>query len=173
MTLNPVPIPLQDIIATQPREEYLQKKELDPRAGFLTEPWIRYFTDLALTSSEQARRIENKSYTAQAASIAVTNLLDAALATGIYRVSWYAGISRVDGVSSSLTVKLNWNDGVTAAKAFTFPAITANLTTTAESGTHLMLVSAATPISFETTYASNTPGQMLYNLGLTLERVQA
>lgn len=103
------------------------------------------------------------------ASIGVT-ALGAAVAPGIYRVSFYARITRPGTVSSSLTVTLSWTDGgVACTKSFT--AITGNTTGTTGSETYLVRSDSGTNVSYSTTYASVGATTMTYDLVVELESI--
>lgn len=109
--------------------------------------------------------------TSQNASIGTTAMpTDGTLSAGLYRVTVYQEITVADGVSSSLQTSLSWTSNAgTKTKAGT--AVTGNTTATTDSFSVLMHIDADTPISYTTTYASNTPGQMRYTLAIVLERL--
>lgn len=108
--------------------------------------------------------------TGQSASIGTTPIPLPSLATGLYRLTYYARITTADAVSSSLTVTLTWTDGG-VSPSFSGAAMTGNTTTTAQSGSAMVQIDAASPISYSTTYASNTPAAMQYRLTILVEAV--
>lgn len=113
------------------------------------------------------------SLTGQSASIGATAIPAATLTAGLYRVTWSARITTrasTGAQTSSLTVTLGWTDA-TLACTVSGTAITGNTTTTTQSSTQLLKVDASSPITYATTYASNTAGQMVYRLDLVLEAV--
>ena len=113
------------------------------------------------------------SHTAENSSIATTSLpTDGDLSAGLYRVTFYARITTAAGVSSSLTVNFGWTDGA-VSQTHSGAAMTGNTTTTWQTGSILIYVDAATPITYSTTYASNAAGAMFYQLFVTLERMAA
>lgn len=104
----------------------------------------------------------------QSASIGTTPIPLPALAAGFYRVSYYARITTVDPVSSSLTITISWTESAQAL-SLSGVAMTGNLVTTVQTGTMLLIIDPSSPISYATTYASNTPGTMKYRLALLVE----
>lgn len=106
--------------------------------------------------------------TAQDAAIGVTNIPLPALSSGDYIVSYYARITTADAVSSSLTVKLGWTESAIPL-TFSGIAMTGNTTTTVQSGIVMPIVDANTPITYQTLYASNTPGAMKYRLTVIVQ----
>lgn len=113
------------------------------------------------------------SETAQNASIATTSLpTDGDLSSGLYRVTYYARITTAAGVSSSLTVTFGWTDGA-ITQTHSGAAITGNTTTTWQTGSILIYVDAASPITYSASYSSNPAGAMRFNLFVTLERLAA
>jgi hypothetical protein len=88
----------------------------------------------------------------------------------MWRLSYFARIHTVAGVSSSLTVGFSYVvDGVTQSDAGA--AITGNLTTTHQFGTLVIRVDVDTPISYSTTYASDAAGIMAYDLDIVAEEL--
>lgn len=120
--------------------------------------------------------IASSDLTAQAAAIAATTLI-AAPTTGAYRVSWSAAITTVDGAASVLggtngfqVIYTSPTDSVvktTVAGASVTSA--GNTTGTATSGVLAVYAKAATNIQFSFGYTSTTPGQMVYELHISLE----
>lgn len=110
------------------------------------------------------------SLTGQNASIASTPIPLPALATGFYRLSYYAEITTADAVSSSLQLTATFTHN---SKTLTFSgtAMTGNTTTTIQTNVWTFLIDAASSISYATTYASNTPGSMKYALQILIEAV--
>lgn len=112
------------------------------------------------------------SLSGQHASIGARPITTQTLAAGIYRVGWTAHITTPDGVSSSLTVTIGWTQGGQAL-TISGAAITGDAATSVQSGVIQVVNDASSPITLATTYASNTPGKMLYELKVTLEFVSA
>lgn len=167
-SFNIVPIPIADPIA-RPADP---NKRKDPAAGIITDAWVKYFTSLGQTVSQSSVRIQALSLTGQSASIGATDLSGGALSDGLYRVTYYARITRAGTVSSSLTVTIGYTDGG-AAPSFSGAAMTGNTTTTVQSGTVLIHSDSASPITYATTYATAGATSMLYRLDLLLEQIAA
>ncbi len=103
----------------------------------------------------------------QNASLGVTPIPLPSLATGLYRLTYYARITTVGSISSSLTVNFLWTESGVSLSA-SGPAITGNTTTTISSASILVLSDAASPLNYSTTYASNAAG-MQYRLTILVE----
>lgn len=139
--------------------------------GKVTFNFLQRWNDLTQRVEQAAYRVGNPvSLAQQNASIGATPLGSAALGAGLYRVSWYARITTPDGVSSSLTVTVGWTEGGVSL-SLSGTAITGDAVTSVQSGIALLNIDNGSPITYATTYVSNTPGQMEYELVLTLERV--
>lgn len=105
----------------------------------------------------------------QTAALATTALLTTKSA-GLYRISWYLRRTVNDGVSSSATVTLGWQEsGVPLTEAQT-PVTEAG--TAEQSGSKLVWADGATDLSIAVAYASNTPGLMAYRLDTSVEQLQ-
>lgn len=137
--------------------------------------FIDWVTQLVADVDAAPARLQTVTATTQNASISTTPIVTATLATGLYRVSWYARVTTpatTGAATSSLTVTVGWTDGgVTCTYSGT--AMTGNSTTTVQSQSQLINVDAATPVTYATAYASNTAGQMVYKLYVLLEQVNA
>lgn len=151
--------------------------QLDPQSGKPLPGWAMS-KDLAIylqASVIQAIASAPQFYPAvsltnQSASIGTTPMPLPSLATGLYRLTTYARITTADAVSSSLTITVSWTDGAIAC-SLSGAAMTGNTTATVQSNTATVQIDAATPISYATTYASNTPGSMKYKLIVLVEAV--
>ena len=116
--------------------------------------------------------------TGQGAAIAATTLYTPlGGATGMYRISWSATITTVDGVSSSLggtngfqVVYTSPTDSVAKTTAPQTPWATGlNTTGTADGGVMVVYAKGGTNIQYAYDYTSATPGQMKYELHIKLE----
>lgn len=159
------PMPLQDPIAS-PRPS----GRGDPPEGYITQPWIYYFTSIGGTVSAGPTRLTAVSLTAQAASIGATSIGSGAPTSGLYRLTYYAHITTAATVSSSLTVTFGWTDGGTNLN-ISGSAITGNTTTTVGTGTAMVHNDQASPLTYATTYASVGATSMQYALYVVLEQV--
>lgn len=146
----------------------------DPIVGdrFLTDSWRAWFGVLPATLDSICNRRNTVSLTAQAASIGATDFSGGLVKAGLYRVSYYARITRAATTSSTLTVTLGWTDGgVAQNQAGT--AMTGNTTATSQSGTCLIRSDAGAAITYTTTYGSVGATTMLYSLDSSIEQVKA
>jgi len=169
-TIGNTPIPLSDPIARARRRSLFGPKEDDPLEGTLTDAWVDWFSRLSETVANAATRVFSASLTAQAASIAATDISNGALQRGVYRVSYYARITTPASIGSSLDTTISWTDG-TVAQSITGGSLTGNTVTTLETFTYLIHIDGGTPVRYSTVYTSvGTP--MQYRLDVSLELVQ-
>ena len=110
------------------------------------------------------------SLTAQNAAIGTTPIPLPSLASGAFRITWYLEKTTADGVSSSVQVTINWTHN-TKSLSLSGAALTTDTTLAVQSNSITVLIDAASPISYTTTYASNTPGTMKYQIYLLVETV--
>ena len=150
--------------------------QLDPQTGRplpgfgLSREFGNWFqTSIIAPVSSAPRSLSPVRLTNQSASITTTPIPTASLAAGLYRVSYYAAITTADAVSSSLTVTVSWTESA-LTKSLSGAPMTGNTTTTVQSSTALIEIDGS-PISYSTTYVSNTPGQMKYRLSLVIESI--
>jgi len=170
MALRGLPIPLSDPIARPRRPEFGDRT--DPLEGTVTRTWVAYLSQLNTSVDVSTSRVNAVSVTTQAASISPTDFSGGALSEGLYRISYYARITRAAGTSSSLTVTLAWTES-SIALSVAGAAMTGNAVTTVQSGSALILTDASSPITYATTYVSVGAPTMLYRASFTLEQVQA
>lgn len=128
--------------------------------------WLDAFVTLVLSALQFLKLV---TLTNQNASIGATSIPLGSVSSGFYQISWYARITTVDAVSSSLTVNLLWTEGGTGLSV-AGAAMTANLTTTVQSGVIDVQLDANAAISYSAVYVSNTPGQMRYSLRVSVTR---
>jgi hypothetical protein len=167
---NPLPLPKLEALVI-PRDPKTKQGQKDPQEGFVANPWERWFAAIAeVQSRNPVRLVAPISLTGQSASIVGTTIAPNQTIAGLYRLSYYTRITTVDAVSSSLTITLGWTDH---AQALTnaFSAITGNTVSTFQNGRQEVYLDANTPILYATTYVSNTPGQMKYQLYVMIEAV--
>lgn len=134
------------------------------------------YNGVALVSNGLPSEIAKADLTSQGAAITATTLISAPQ-TGMYRVSWSAAITTVDGVSSSLggtngfqVVYTSPTDSVAKTTAPQTPWATGlNTTGTADGGVMVVYAKTATNIQYAYDYTSATPGQMKYELHIKLE----
>jgi hypothetical protein len=165
-------LPVSDPIA-RPRRKDLPPGMKDGLEGTITDPWIRYMQTLQTVVSAQPQRISLMELDTQGASIGATALPTPTLTEGLYRITWYAAITRAGSVSSSLTVTLAWTDRA-IAKTYSGAAIVGNTTATVQSQTQMVRSDANSPITYATTYADGGGAvSMQYALDLVVELVSA
>ena len=170
VTLNRVPLPLQDPIGRRRRPQF--GKNPDPLEGMLSEPWQDWFDQLNETLEKAPSRVKSVSLTAQEASIAATDMTGGLLSAGLYRVTYYARITRAATTSSTLTVTLDWVDGGVTV-TFSGAAVTGNTTASFQSETKLIRIDNLTAVRYSTTYGSVGATTMQHSLAVTLEEVLA
>ena len=163
------PIPLQDAIA-KPRKRGLRPEEKDYNEGRITDAWVKYFQDQTNTFSTSPNRVGSAQLTTQAASISTTSVSTASLPAGLYRLSYYARISRAATVSSSLIVTLGWTDDAVTVTA-SGVAMIGNTTATAQGASFMVEIDQASPIVYSTTYASVGGTTMQYKLDVVVEQM--
>ena len=144
-----------------------------PTAGIITT-----YNSVATVRNGVSAEYAKSDLTAQSAAITATTLY-ATTATAVYRVSWSAAITTADGVSSVLggtngfqVLYTSPTDSVvktTVAGASVTSA--ANTTGTATSGVLTIYAKTGTNVQFTYGYTSATPGQMVYELHVSLEEM--
>lgn len=103
------------------------------------------------------------------ASVALTPLLPTA-PQGTFRVSVYARVTTVAGVSSSIIPTITTTDG-TIITTQSGAALTGNVTNAPASWVFIVACDASTPLSYSTTYASNPAGAMKHSLRFFVEQL--
>lgn len=175
MSTSAVPIPVQDPIAT-PRNWAVYpnpRGEADPNEGRMPLSWIQYFTSLVLSASLSPQRLVVESLTQQDASIGATSLNIGTTSSGLFLVQARARISRAATASSSLALSIGWTESGLSLTSSPFAAITGNTTTSNASGSVMVLIDAASPITYTTTYASVGATAMQYTLSIIVQQIYA
>ena len=138
-----------------------------------TTPMNIFFRQLRQDVNSTARAVAQAPVieTDRNASIATTDLLvPVSAVNALYTFTYGARVTVVDGVSSSVIPVLSWTwGGVVQTK--TFATMNGNTTTTTASESYLFRADASAPITYATTYASNTPGAMHYDFYAVLATV--
>lgn len=144
----------------------------DRLTQIMSRPWVAWVSDLVEKVDLDVTLVASASLTTQAASISATSFGRAVSTEGLYRVSYFARITRAATTSSSLTVAIGGvNGGVTCSMSGS--AMTGNTTATVQSGTVNIQSDASESLTYTTTYASSGGTAMQYGLWLTLERVKS
>lgn len=166
------------LIASPPTQDSLiQIDEQDPARKepfIMAKSWVIWFLESLIPRLQQSGQTvfapgdAGGTLKGQNASIPATPLPFGNLPAGNYRITWYARVTTVDGVSSSLTVAIGWVEDGTA---ITLPSSPLNWDTVSPPMVGSMMIpkDANSPITYATTYASNTPGQMKYKLAFLVE----
>jgi hypothetical protein len=132
--------------------------------------WPEWFYNLVTRLNRTVDRRQIVALTGQTASIVATDVPLPTLTAGLYRVTYYARVTRAATTSSELTVSLRWTDGgVTITRAGTL--LNGNTTGTYETGSALVRIDNATTLRYLTTYASVGATAMAYALYLVVEEV--
>jgi hypothetical protein len=132
--------------------------------------WVEWFQNLFDTVNAQPERLQQVTLTEQSASIATTAIPLQKFPQGLYRVTWYARITRAATISSDLTIRIRFLDG-TVALLVEGAVGASNTVTTWHSGTVVIQSDLDGPISYETVYSSAGATSMQYSLRVTLERI--
>jgi hypothetical protein len=148
------------------------KDAIVDRVGRATKVLLDWATALADDTDAAPARLRTVTLTEQAAAIGLTSIPVGTVSAGLYRINWYARVTRPATTSSSLTVTFGWTESgqnVTLSSA----ALTGNTTTTVQSGIVLLRIDAGTPITYSTAYASSGGTSMAYRLDLVVEQLDA
>jgi len=153
---------------TQLTSALLQEDLVEGRK--LSTRWYVYFRGQNQLVDQGPTRIGTPiELASQDTSIGVTPITSETLTAGLYRVTYYLRVTTPDGVASSVRVNLAWDDqGVSCTHNFT--ALT-NDTVTLPASESFLLHLTAPPLTYTTTYSSNTPAKMKYSLTIVLEAV--
>lgn len=138
--------------------------------------FVSRYGNIATVSGGVPSELAVSDLTAQVAAITATTLY-ATTATGMYRVSWSATITTVDGVSSVLggtggfqVLYTSPTDSVVKTTvAGNSVTSSANTTGTAVGGCEVIYCKTGTNIQFQYGYTSATPGQMAFELHCKVE----
>jgi hypothetical protein len=169
------PPPVDDPIAQVKREEFKARKGVperpDPQEGRITRTWLDFFVSLIGIVERASVRRASASVSAEDASIGATDITDGTLPGGLYRFSYYVSIVTA-GVTTDLTVTLDWTDGGNA-KAYSGATIVDGVDTDSQSAVLLIRSDSGAPVRYSTTYNSGGPPFLEYDLAVVLEQVEA
>jgi len=136
---------------------------------FISKSWLLWVQDALVSRVQNAPELRTAVVlTAQNAAIGATPIPLASVNAGRYRISFFARITTPDGVSSSLTISIGFTDGGVACTQ-SGAAITGNAVTSTQSGSLVVQSDANAPLTYAVSYASNTPGAMVYRLSVVCE----
>lgn len=139
--------------------------------GYCTPDWYQSLFPMQQRVGLSPQVITNPipTLSAQDASIPPTTLAVGSVASGSYRVSWFARIAQAATVSSALTVTFTWTAPDGSILSGSGAALTTNTNTSSQSGSIVVSVKGDTPITYSTTYASIGATPMLYALTILAE----
>lgn len=140
--------------------------------GLIAQTWLEYLTARDQTIDNSPARVRTVTLVDQGASLGTTPIPGPLLAAGLYRVSYHVRVSRAATTSSSVTPAFTFTSSGVAC-THTGSAVTGNTTASVGTGTFLVKIDSATPVSYLATYASVGGTSMLFELSVTLERVDA
>lgn len=150
----------------------LLNEPLVGRDGRMTPPWYVHFRGEEESGAAAPHTVVSPlNLTTQSAAIGLTPIPTDVLTSGLYRLTYFLRITTPASISSSATPSVTFTSGGVAC-TFTGAAVTGNTTASVGTGTFLMKVDAASPISYQVAYASNAAG-MVYEISIVLERINA
>ena len=164
------PFPYDVPVSPETTDRATGKKVKSP---YFSQEIVDWLLEQQQRSQDSPERVATVSLTAQSASIGVTAIPSATLTAGTYRVSTFFRVTTAattGAATSSLLVTITFTSGGITC-TFSGTARTGNTTATVDSNVFYLLIDGSTPISYSTTYASNTAGQMQYLLEIALEAV--
>lgn len=163
-----LPMPLTDPLIVLPKKN-LKPGQTDPNMGKMNEVWIPWFNNFTSSIQGIAKQVATPvSLTAQTDSVALTPIPSGTLAQGLYRATFFMKVNVAAGVSSSITVSFAFTRNSQAC-TFQSSPFAGNTSDTVGTGTAMMYIDQATPISYSTLYASNPANAMEYELSILLE----
>lgn len=110
--------------------------------------------------------------TGQNDAIPATSLDDGSLQTGLYALSIWSRVEVPDGVSSAVQVTVTYTSGG-VVQSFVGTNVNGNTTTSKSQQTVPLWIDAGTAVTYQTSYSSNTPNAMEYQLAIALQLVKA
>ncbi len=141
---------------------------------YLGGEYYRWLSNLANAVGTQPVTFTPVTLTNQNTSITTTNIPLPSLTQGFYQVSYYARVQVPDGVASALQITLGWTDPDGSVSTTTLGTpIALDSVTHPVSQIFPAHVKGNTPITYATTYASNTPARMHYKLDVFVQFVHA
>jgi len=150
--LSPIPVDVQIV---------------EPQGGTIT-TFFRLAWEALRSSFQLAPSVAVFSKVAQTAALPTTTLFTT-LQAGLYRVSWYLRVTGPDGVSSAVQVTIGWTETLPLTRAGA--NVTGDTITSLDTGSVLLQVDAPTNLTIATSYASNTPNQMVYEVFASVEQL--
>jgi hypothetical protein len=165
------------VIASPPTQDSVI--ELDPRDPERRTPftmarvWIVWLLQSLIPRISASPEVlqSNKEYANQNTSIGTTSIPTGILSAGAYRVEYTLRVTVADGVSSSVQLAIGWTDSAGVALTQNAAPLAADNVTVVQTGGLRVAIAGNSTITFNTTYASNTPGKMRYRLQFSVTRI--
>lgn len=148
------------------------KDAIVDRLGRATGPFIDWVTSLVGDVDSSPARLVAVELPGQTAAIGTTPFNTGSLAEGLYRVSWTIRPTTPATTSSSLTVTIGYTRGA-ASCTVSGPALTSNAVNAPQSGSVLIHIDAASPVTYAVAYASVGATSLVYEVDFVLEQVDA
>lgn len=168
--VNNAPPPLGDPIANPKRPEY--RGGADPLEGLCSQRWGDWFGNVLANQERSAGRLVTVKLTDQdSAGITTTEIPAPPLTAGVYRISYYLRMSRLDSITADVQPTFRW---VWDSQARQYDGASISTNTLAETGTAAILIEIDN--NTVTTYETNVSmgsGDGLYALTIVLEEVDA
>lgn len=147
----------------------LETRIVDPKTGAITvffrERWE------SLRSGVASVPTLSTGYSASNQSAAIAGaVLFTTLSAGLYRVSYYIRKTVADGVSSSVGFVFHWTESGLPL-SLTDTVLATDTTGAVKVGEALLEVDASVNLTFDTSYASNTPAKMRYRIEVRVEQI--
>ncbi len=141
------------------------------KAGFMTDAWVNWFNQILQKLGSAAVVVASSGpLTLQGATIPATDVTGGVLPGGLYRVSYYAQITRAAGAASSLDITIDYqNGGVTQSNVGA--TVNGNTTATHQSADFFIRMDPASPIRYGIVYASAGVPTMQYSFDLLVEEL--
>lgn len=139
----------------------------DPKDGSIT-TFMRLRWQQLVDGWAQSGTVNAFVAPAQTAAIATT-VVETTLAAGRYRVTWYLRKTRADGAGSSATVTIGFVDLDGQPLTYAGAALALDTLAAWQSDTKLIRAHGATDVTVAVAYSSTTPGQLRYDLEVTVE----
>lgn len=138
--------------------------------GIVTPSWRDALTRVWQRLNSVPVLVLHSQQAALGAAISPATVLAVLPETGLYRVTWYARVSRAATSSSSLQLTVGWTDGGVACTQ-AGAALTGNTTATCESVSLVVAADVATNLTLAVAYTSSGATSMQYNYVVLVEQL--
>lgn len=167
MTVIAAP-PTQDSVIELDMRDPERRKPFD-----LARVWVVWFLQSLVPriSASPEVLLANKEYANRNASIATTAIPTGVLSAGTYRVEYMLRVTTADGVASSVQLALGWTDSGGPALTQNFAPLALDSVTLPQTGAIRVTIAGNSSLTFNTAYASTTPGAMRYRVQFSVTRI--